>query len=389
VIRSYKDKKFIKYIPNTKYDEIVDPYLVLNNGVFKDDTKPKTILLYTTHFYSEIWKGLHPDDLDDYISKAGCPIQNCIITYDRRKISTADVVVFHGVDFGHLNFTSKHFHAITNTVRQSYQRWLFWMHETPLYYPESENYNNLFNWTMTFSRQSDIYHPYYSYTRLRDFDERPGLYTNHARNKNKKVAWMVSHCGMMRAEYVKELQKYTDITVYGLCGTSFDKMGGVCSKVESECFKELTQYKFYLSFENSFCQDYVTEKYYKFGLMYGLVPIVMGTKYDHMNSIPGSYIDVTDFSSIEELGSYINFLDNNDWAYNKYFEWRNHFKVTNGIDKICLLCSAANDVSRKAKTYSSFHSFWSTSNLCNIHNDIKHKLSKQIEHSKKIDEASS
>ena len=34
-------------------------------------------------------------------------------------------------------------------------------------------------------------------------------------------------------------------------------------------------YKFYLSFENSFCVDYITEKFWKV-LNYDIVPIVMG-----------------------------------------------------------------------------------------------------------------
>lgn len=374
--------RFQKYIPNINYSAVIDPHqIVLSRGVFKKEEyrKTKTILLFTTHFYSDIWKGLHPDLLKEYTSNAKCCIQECSVTYDKKKISTADVVVFHGVDFGFRNFTSHHFHALSAN-RPSYQRWLFWMHETPVYYPESENYNNLFNWTMTFSRQSDIYHPYYSYTQLNS-EDRPSKY-NHATGKSKAVAWMVSRCGLIRSEYVMELQNYVDVTVYGLCGTSFNNMGGICSKTESECMQELTQYKFYLAFENSFCEDYVTEKYYKLGLMYGLVPIVMGANYDDMNAIPGSYIDVSKFSSIKELGDYLNYLDTHDDIYNLYFEWRNHFEVTNSIDKICLICQATHNEERKRQSYKDFNAFWSSRNLCDPYEKVKQKLNHQIQESK-------
>ena len=377
-------KLFEKHFPKINFSSVVDPHsLNYNKGSFKTKTerRTKTILLFTTHFYSEVWKGLHPENLDDYFQEAGCRIRECLITYDKRKISTADVVLFHGVDFTYRNYTSKHFHALSK-VRPSYQRWLFWMHETPIYYPEKENYNNLFNWTMTFTRRSDIYHPYYSYTRLSGTDERPEKYVNYAHRKTKKVAWMVSHCGMTRGDYALELQKYTDVTVYGLCGASYDKMGGVCSRNEMECMQVLIQYKFYLAFENSFCEDYVTEKYYKFGLRYGLVPIVMGARYDDLNSIPGSYIDASKFSSIEELGKYINYLDSHDDAYNKYFEWKKHFKVTDGIDKMCLVCQAAHNLEREKNVYNNFHTFWSSHNLCYPYEHVRQKLEHQITASK-------
>ena len=187
---------------------------------------------------------------------------------------------------------------------------------------------------------------------------------------------------MTRAEYAMELQHYTDVTVYGLCGASFKNMAGICSKTESVCKKELQRYKFYLSFENSFCEDYVTEKYYKFGLMYGLVPIVMGAIYDDVNTIPGSYIDVSKFSSIQELGEYLNYLDANDDEYNKYFEWRKHFKVTDGIDKMCLICHAAHDMDRREHVYKDFHDFWSVNNLCKPYDKVVSKLEHQVAESK-------
>jgi hypothetical protein len=56
-------------------------------------------------------------------------------------------------------------------------------------------------------------------------------------------------------------------------------------------------YKFYLSFENSICPDYVTEKFYN-PLLFSTVPIVYGgADYDAVGAPQNSYIDVRSFKS--------------------------------------------------------------------------------------------
>ena len=63
------------------------------------------------------------------------------------------------------------------------------------------------------------------------------------------------------------------------------------------------QYKFYLSFENSLCPDYVTEKLYN-PLLYSTVPVVYnGADYESMMAPRHSYIDVRNFTS---GNSYLN-----------------------------------------------------------------------------------
>ena len=55
-------------------------------------------------------------------------------------------------------------------------------------------------------------------------------------------------------------------------------------------------YKFYLSFENAVCVDYVTEKFYN-AFLFNMVPIVYGGA-DYTKLAPNmSYIDVRDFDS--------------------------------------------------------------------------------------------
>ena len=50
-------------------------------------------------------------------------------------------------------------------------------------------------------------------------------------------------------------------------------------------------YKFYLSFENSLCRDYITEKFWKV-LSYNVVPLVFGGGNYSLYAPKKSYIDV-------------------------------------------------------------------------------------------------
>lgn len=77
------------------------------------------------------------------------------------------------------------------------------------------------------------------------------------RGKSKLVTWFVSNCQAKsgRLEYVEELSKHIGVDIYGRCG-AFS-----CNR-NRDCFHDVVEpdYFFYLSFENSFCDDYVTEK---------------------------------------------------------------------------------------------------------------------------------
>lgn len=88
-------------------------------------------------------------------------------------------------------------------------------------------------------------------------DETPSAILDIVRGKSKLVTWFVSNCYAKsgRMEYVQELSEHIGVDVYGKCGTSSCDRG-------RNCFGDVIEpnYFFYLSFENSFCDDYVTEK---------------------------------------------------------------------------------------------------------------------------------
>jgi len=160
----------------------------------------------------------------------------------------------------------------------------------------SPAWRGVFNWTMTYRTDSDIFSPVGSLVRLPITV--PNNYTAIASRKTKSVAWFVSKCdttykyGSQREKYVRELRKYIDVDIFGECG-SHD-----CSKDHMICCMEILnlKYRFYLAFENSLYQQYVTEKFFRtFREDIQVVPVVLGG-HDYKRHLPkGTYINTADF----------------------------------------------------------------------------------------------
>jgi len=128
----------------------------------------------------------------------------------------------------------------------------------------------------------------------------------------------ISHSG--RGQLVKSLMQHVKVDVFGSCGNN------TCDK-DQDCYQMMNQtYKFYLSLENSVCQDYVTEKFFNI-LPYNVIPVVLnGANMDHA-APPHSYINVQDFQSTKELAEYLHQVNNNDTLFASYFWWRNFYTV--------------------------------------------------------------
>ena len=86
-------------------------------------------------------------------------------------------------------------------------------------------------------------------------------YLKNRLSKPFMAFWLVSHCTTVikRESYVEKLRGYINITQYGRCS------GEECSRKKgNECFQDLAKtHMFYIAFENSICEDYATEKFYR------------------------------------------------------------------------------------------------------------------------------
>lgn len=323
------------------------------------ETRPRVVLFYTTFFGSFPWGGL--EDTRKFIQFQGkpCRVQNCVLSYDKQDFSSSDVVVFHGRNLPSV-LTLRELHS----NRPPHQAWGFFLLESPPHSPDVRQYDGLFNWTITYRRDSDIYNPYGFFEPLRPHDEKPQESVDYSLGKDKLIVWTVSNCAGKRFSYVHKLQQFVQVDLYGACGSrDCPKKGG---RITEECVNLLRSYKFQLAFENTECLDYVTEKYWGSPLDHGIVPIVMGGADYKEIAIPGSYINVLDFPSVKALADYLLYLDKNVTAYNEYFRWKRKFKVAGDLHSLssryhwtCDLCALANNASSTSKVYRHLEDFWS------------------------------
>ena len=256
-------------------------------------------------------------------------------------------------------------HATGHNVQRPSSFWWWWHSRGQLL---ADPYDSFFHWTMNYRWDSDFPFPYgwfleraadnddekrssspqrrridpYIPQKWKTYSDTTALLSRqqqrhkHLAERPRQVAWMVSNCHSRshREQYVQELSKYISVDIFGGCGgipcnQTYDDATRVTS---GSCMDNCTatirsDYKFYLSFENAFCDDYVTEKF--FSNVNDHVVIVLGGANYSVVAPPHSYIDVLDYSSPRALAQYLHELDRNDTAYLSYFWWKEHYRVTN------------------------------------------------------------
>ncbi|KAH9512208.1 hypothetical protein Btru_041122 [Bulinus truncatus] len=199
-------------------------------------------------------------------------------------------------------------------------------------------WNTRFNLTASYRTDSDIFVPYGVLDfRPKRIGARPNYY-QIARNKSKWVLWYVSNCGApsLRDIYIKEMQRVIDVDIYGDCGQPCPKRGFECS----EPF--YAKYRYYLSFENSLCKDYLTEKFLKlFKREFHIVPVVRGG-FNYEKYLPGhTFINSAHFTNATHLARFLKRLGEDHLAYSKYLEHKDQYRrlERSGVESLgCQVC---------------------------------------------------
>ena len=317
------------------------------------ESRSKVILIWTKWFSKRIWNGLPEGTLS-------CAQYNinvsCRITYDKKEYEHSDLVAFHGrgTDFAVSNLPDL-------SKRLPHQRWVYYNRESPINSgllnnaPQAKGFNGLFNWTMSYRLDSDID---YRYGRVVPGESPDEYNTEHG----EKAVAVIGHCMQQRMKYITELQKHMQVHVYGHCGTY------KCASGEA-CFDMLKgKYKFYLSFENSVCKDYVTEKFYLNALQHNMLPIVIngGNFSDPSVAPPGCCIKASDFKGARELAEYIRMVDRNSTLYNNYFKWHSRYTVQEVEPRTKVFCRACHKLYTdfEAKVYHNLHSWYGIEENC-------------------------
>ena len=181
--------------------------------------------------------------------------------------------------------------------------------------------------------------------------------------------FVTSHCvtDSDREGVVKELNKTIQIDLKGACAGLWDPrlINVTLDKNRHGTDLGAEDYHFYLSFENTLCKDYVTEKFYD-ALSQDIVPVVFGGAEYHHFAPPHSYVDVQQFGSLEEAGEYLIFLIDNPDKYQEYFWWKDYYNVVGTSveteDRIppdfpCALCSYLHQA-KGEKVYHDLRGWW-------------------------------
>ncbi|KAM5245520.1 alpha-(1,3)-fucosyltransferase 4 [Ctenodactylus gundi] len=205
------------------------------------------------------------------------------------------------------------------------QRWVWMNFESPSHSPGLSGLaGSLFNWTLSYRADSDIFVPYgYLYPRRHPGDLPHGPAPPLAQ-KRGLVAWVVSHWDerQARVRYYRQLSQHVPVDVFGRAGPGRPLP-------DSGLLPTVGRYKFYLAFENSQHRDYITEKLWRNALLAGAVPVVLGPdRANYERFVPrGAFIHVDDFPSPSALAAYLLFLDRNPAVYRRYFHWRRSYAV--------------------------------------------------------------
>ncbi|KAI9563626.1 hypothetical protein GHT06_011090 [Daphnia sinensis] len=273
-----------------------------------------------------------------------CPIKECRmdLASGNASLDDYDAIV--------INFNDQYpLPGIPNSRRLPHQRFIFFTQEPPPALKEYDfhQYDGYFNWTMTYRKDSDIL---FSYGRIRK--RTTSFVSKTSVNKTKLVAWMATQCKTdgRRESYIQQLRNYIDIDVYGLCGRLSCARHPI-DVSHPRCYDMLeSTYKFYLSFENSICRDYVTEKFFKI-LERRIVPVVYGGA-DYRSIAPaGSYIDARLYSPAQ-LAEYLMRIDANDTLL-----LRRSWCDGHGRRGFCDLCSRLH-LDNTEKSYDDLASLW-------------------------------
>jgi hypothetical protein len=384
------------------------------------EMKQKKILFYTTYWGMKDFQfgtGRQPF-LDNQ-----CPVSDCVAharkdvvvhNMDEQTFGSYDAVLFAPTDLSRDVNLSR-----AKEWRRPHQRFVYFNMESPLYMgARIHNPNQVkrfFNWTMTYRWDSDIprpygwfqqrnttttttsfypkpprddWLPYREHEFIQSMSSRPRSFHALAQRPGK-VAWIVSNCRTtsQREDYVRMLNQHIPVDMFGKCqqhGTTCDTTYSIHR--DDNCTTHVQHnHKFYLSFENAHCKDYVTEKFFR--RIDSNVVIALGQANYSRLAPPHSYIHVMDYPNPKALADYLHRLDQNRTEYLSYFWWKDHYNVVhphntgsssssssssmvqnenNFGQAMCRLCAKlhANENDEPMKVYDDFEDWWDDGGEC-------------------------
>ncbi|XP_034557178.1 alpha-(1,3)-fucosyltransferase 4-like [Notolabrus celidotus] len=280
-----------------------------------EETRAVTLLIWTHPFgrYHKL-----PDCLELY------QIGGCTLTDDWSAHREADAVIVH------------HREVESGTVylppepRSSAQKWIWMNYESPAHTPGLRRFNNVFNLTLTYRTDSDIFLPY-GYLVLknqrspRNHLAQPLHAPSSQPLRPRLLAWVISNWSESheRVAFYYQLSRHIKVDVFGRAGRPLPEDRGRGSVV-----RMLGRYQFYLALENSRHTDYITEKLWN-AVLAGSIPVVLGPSRQNYERFlpPKAFIHVDDFPSVRALAKYLLRLSRDPVRLRRHLDWRGSYSL--------------------------------------------------------------
>lgn len=244
-----------------------------------------------------------------YFINQNCSYQNCFLTVNRSLFH--NVTDFEVILFNVFQVSVNPPRLVIPDVRSPEQKYILMSSEPPTMYPVSPLFNGFFNYTFTYKLDSDITWRFFvvrnktdnkvitpkkdvQWMDINDMEPISADIKRKLKNKSRLVVWLVSHCETpnKREDYVNRLRNYLvdlynisiDITGRWRCVDPYQNEVSPCNywhKTHGNYSQEVCHrwisdnHYFYLAFENSICEDYVTEKILTATKNFA-IPVVLG-----------------------------------------------------------------------------------------------------------------
>ncbi|XP_068440917.1 alpha-(1,3)-fucosyltransferase 4-like [Clinocottus analis] len=270
-------------------------------------------------------------------------IAGCTLTDEKSAYPQADAVIIH-----HREVASGDA-DLPPEPRPRAQKWIWMNYESPTHTPSLWRFENVFNLTMTYRRDSDIFIPYgYLVPRERGTKGVQNRFAPPLRASSRShlrrprlLAWVISNWleSHVRVSLYYKLRSYLQVDVFGRSARPVPEDSGGSSVV-----RLVGRYQFYLALENSQHTDYITEKLWN-AVRAGAVPVVLGPSRKNYERFlpPEAFIHVDDFPTVRGLARYLLMLRGNPEMLRRHLDWRGRYTLHQPVfwaDHYCKACGA-------------------------------------------------
>lgn len=330
----------------------------------RNSTKP--LILYASPFFGNQWGNLKDvymkvfDEFGNHSTEVP-DCYSCDSSVDMNDFEKADIVVYHYPELPH-------------SIPEKYcgQYFVMFDLESPVFFDDfnavysmahesSRKVLEMFDISSTYRLDSDVPVPHFTFwyeQHLQAALTKPMVVSVEERDDAFPVAWIASKCDTNndRIAYIEELMKHIGVKSYGKCLHNAE-LPVKSQSVDNEAEMAISKHKFYLAFENSNCQDYITEKFTR-ALVLGVIPIIM--PYPNLSAfIPNAHtaINIGDYDSPQHLATHLHQINKNDTLFRSYLSFKQGdvstaFKnrwYANRKHRACSLCDLAQAPKSKLK----------------------------------------